>query len=61
MKRTGDNIAADGKKSSLDLHGEVRRQVLSRHGSDLYDELALKKIDDHNAEATMRTGGKVCG
>ena len=28
-------------------------------GSDLFDEISIKKIDDHNTEATMKMAGKV--
>lgn len=59
VKRTGEQIAADGKKSSLAYTAKFDGKYYPATGSDLYDELALKKIDEYNAEATMRKGGRV--
>ncbi len=58
VKRSGDIISADGKKSSPAYTAKFDGKYYPATGSDLYDELALKRIDDHNAEATMRKGGK---
>src|SRR5262245_43185409 len=59
VKRTGEQIAADGKKSSLSYTAKLDGKYYPATGSDLYDELSIKKIDDHNSEATMKRAGKV--
>ena len=59
VKRTGDTIAADGKKSSLTYTAKFDGKYYPATGGDLYDEISIKKIDDHNAEATMKRAGKI--
>ena len=59
VKRSGDTIAADGKKSSVAYTAKMDGKYYPATGSDLYDEISIKKIDDHNAEATMKRAGKV--
>ena len=58
VKRTGEQIAADGKKSSLTYTAKMDGKFYPVTGSDLYDEISIKKIDDHNTEAAMKRGGK---
>jgi len=58
VKRAGDIIAADGNKSSPAYTAKFDGKYYPATGSDLYDELSLKKIDDNNTEATLRRGGK---
>ena len=59
VKRTGEQIAADGKKSNLSYTAKMDGKFYPVTGSDLYDEISIKKIDDHNTEATMKRAGKV--
>jgi hypothetical protein len=59
VKRTGDSIAADGRKSSLSYTAKMDGKFYPVTGSDLYDEISIKKIDDHNTEATMKRAGKL--
>ena len=59
VKRTGEQIAADGKKSSLSYTAKMDGKFYPVTGSDLYDEISIKKIDDHNTEAAMKRAGKV--
>jgi hypothetical protein len=58
VKRTGEQIAADGKKSSLSYTAKMDGKFYPVTGTDLYDEISIKKIDDHNTEAAMTRGGK---
>ena len=58
VKRTGEQIAADGKKSSLSYTAKMDGKFYPVTGTDLYDEISIKKIDDHNTEAAMKRGGK---
>jgi hypothetical protein len=59
VKRTGEQIAADGKKSSFSYTAKMDGKFYPVTGSDLFDEISIKKIDDHNTEATMKKAGKV--
>jgi len=58
VKRTGEQVAADGKKSSLSYTAKMDGKFYPVTGADLYDEISIKKIDDHNTEAAMKRGGK---
>ena len=58
VKRTGEQIAADGKKSSLSYTAKMDGKFYPVTGTDLYDEISIKKIDDHNTEAAMKRAGK---
>lgn len=59
VKRTGEQIAADGKKSSLSYTAKMDGKFYPVTGSELYDEISIKKINDHNTEATMKRAGKL--
>ena len=59
VKRTGEQVAADGKKSSLSYTAKMDGKFYPVAGSDLYDEISIEKIDDHNTEASMKRAGKV--
>ena len=59
VKRTGESISADGKKTSLTYTAKPDGKYYPATGGDLYDELAIKKVDDYNSEATMKRAGKV--
>ena len=59
VKRTGEQVAADGKKSSLSYTAKMDGKFYPVTGTDLYDEISIKKIDDHNTEASMKRAGKV--
>lgn len=59
VKRTGEQIAADGKKSSFSYTAKMDGKFYPVTGSDLFDEISIKKIDDHNTEATLKKAGKV--
>jgi len=59
VKRTGEQIAADGKKSSLSYTAKMDGKFYPVTGTDLYDEISIKKLDDSNTEATMKRAGKV--
>ena len=59
VKRTGEQIAADGKKSSLTYTAKMDGKFYPVTGADLYDEISIKKIDDHTPRPTMKREGKV--
>jgi len=58
-KRSGDSIEADGKKVSVEYTAKYDGKDYPVTGSPLFDSIAVKKINDHTAEATMKKGGKV--
>ena len=57
-KRSGDTIDADGKKISIEYTAKYDGKDYPVTGSPLFDSIAVKKINDHTAEATMKKGGK---
>jgi hypothetical protein len=58
-KRTGESIAADGKKTSFEYTAKYDGKDYPIKGSENFDAIAVKRIDDHNAEATLKKAGKV--
>jgi hypothetical protein len=58
-KRTGETIEADGTKSAFEYTANYDGKDYPVTGSLLFDAIALKRIDDNNAEATLKKGGKV--
>ena len=58
-KRSGDTIDADGKKTSIEYTAKYDGKDYPVTGTELFDSIAVKKINDHTAEATMKKGGKV--
>ena len=58
-KRTGETIAADGKKTSVEYTAKYDGKDYPVTGSDLFDSIAVKSINDHTAEASLKKGGKV--
>jgi hypothetical protein len=57
-KRSGDSIGADGKTTSMEYTAKYDGKDYPVSGSPLFDSIAVKKINDHTAEATMKKGGK---
>ena len=58
-KRTGESVAADGKKTSFEYTAKYDGKDYPIKGSENFDAIAVKRIDDHNAEATLKKAGKV--
>ena len=58
-KRTGESIAADGKKTSFEYTAKYDGKDHPIKGSENFDAIAVKRIDDQNAEATLKKAGKV--
>ena len=58
-KRTGENIEADGKKTGFEYTAKYDGKDYPVTGSEIFDSIALKRIDDNTAEATLKKGGKV--
>jgi hypothetical protein len=58
-KRTGETIEADGKKTAFEYTAKYDGKDYPVTGSELFDTITIKRIDDHTAEATLKKGGKV--
>lgn len=59
IKRTGESIEADGKTTSFGYTAKYDGKDYPVTGSSLFDSIAVKSINDHTAEATLKKGGKV--
>jgi hypothetical protein len=53
-KRTGESIAADGKKTSFEYTAKYDGKDYPVKGSENFDAISVKRIDDHNTEATLK-------
>jgi hypothetical protein len=58
-KRTGETVEADGKKTAFEYTAKYDGKDYPVTGTGLFDSIAIKRIDDHTAEATLKKGGKV--
>ncbi len=58
IKRTGETIGADGKTTSMEYTAKYDGKDYPVMGSPLFDSIAVKKVNDHTTEATMKKGGK---
>jgi ABC-type transport system substrate-binding protein len=59
VKRTGESIDADGNKTSFEYTAKYDGKDYPVSGSELYDAIALKRLDDHTVESTLKKSGKV--
>jgi len=58
IKRTGESVDADGKTASFEYTAKFDGKDYPVTGSDLYDAITLKRINDQTAEATLKKSGK---
>src|SRR5579872_3503323 len=54
IKRTGESVDADGKATSFTYTAKYDGKDYPVSGSDLYDTIAPKRINDHTVEATLK-------
>ncbi|MFN8006889.1 MAG: hypothetical protein U0V70_07690 [Terriglobia bacterium] len=59
IKRTGETIEADGKKTSFTYTAKYDGKDYPVTGSPLFDSIAVKSVNEHTAEATLKKAGKV--
>ena len=59
IKRTGESVDAEGKTTSFEYTAKYDGNDYPVTGSDLYDTIAVKRINDQTAEATLKKSGKV--
>jgi hypothetical protein len=59
IKRTGESIDAEGNKTSFEYTAQYDGKDYPVTGSDAFDAIALKRINDRTTEATLKKGGKI--
>jgi hypothetical protein len=59
IKRMGESIDADGNKTSFEYTAKYDGKDYPVSGSDRYDAIALKRLNDHTVESTLKKSGKV--
>jgi hypothetical protein len=59
VKRTGESTDAEGKKTSYTWTAKYDGKDYPVTGSDRYDAVSLKRIDDHSSEIALKKSGKV--
>ena len=59
IKRTGESVDAEGKTTSFEYTAKYDGKDYPVTGSDLYDTITLKRINDHTTEANLKKSGKV--
>ncbi len=59
IKRTGESIDAEGNKTSFEYTAKYDGKDYPVTGSDRFDGISLKRINDRTAEATLKKGGKM--
>jgi hypothetical protein len=58
IRRSGETIAADGSKTSFEYTAKYDGKEYPVKGSDLFDTIVLKRVNDRTVEATLKKSGK---
>jgi hypothetical protein len=59
IKRTGESVDAEGKTTSFMYTAKYDGKEYPVSGSDDFDTIVLKRINDNTTEATLKKSGKV--
>jgi hypothetical protein len=59
IKRTGESVDAEGKTTSFTYTAKYDGKEYPVSGSDDFDTIVLKRINDNTTEATLKNSGKV--
>ena len=59
LKRTGETIDAEGKKTSFEYTAKYDGKDYPVTGSDVFDTISIKRINDHTVASTLKKAGKV--
>jgi hypothetical protein len=59
IKRTGESVDAEGKTTSFSYTAKYDGKDYPVSGSETFDAIALKRINDHTSQATLKKSGKV--
>src|SRR6266568_7056319 len=57
IKRTGESVDADGKTTSFTYTAKYDGKDYPVSGTDLYDTITPKRVNDHTVEATLKKSG----
>jgi len=58
IRRTGESITADGTKTSFEYSAKYDGKDYPVKGSDVFNAISMKRVNDHTAEATLKKDGK---
>ena len=59
IRRTGTAIDPNGKATSFEYTAKLDGADYPVKGSETFDAIAIKKVNDNSAQATLKKGGKV--
>lgn len=59
IKRTGESVDGEGKTTSFEYIAKFGGKGYAVTGTDLYDTITMKRINDRTAEVTLKKSGKV--
>ena len=59
IKRKGESLDAEGKATSFEYTAKYDGKEYPVTGSDLYDTITIKRINDQTAESNLKRSGKV--
>jgi hypothetical protein len=59
IKRTGESVDAEGKTTSFSYTAKYDGKDYPVTGSETFDAIALKRMNDHTLQATLKKSGKV--
>src|SRR5262249_452377 len=59
IKRTGENVLPDGTKTSFEYTAKYDGKDYPATGSETYDAVTLKRVNDHTVQITLKKSGKV--
>jgi hypothetical protein len=59
IKRTGESVDAEGKATSFSYTAKYDGKEYPVTGSDLYDMISIKRINEHTYEGTLKKAGQV--
>jgi hypothetical protein len=58
IRRTGESITAEGTKTSFEYSAKYDGKDYPVTGSEAFNAIAMKRVNDHTAEATLKKDGK---
>lgn len=59
IRRTGESIDAQGQRNSFEYTAQYDGKEYPVTGSENFDSIMIKRVNDRTSEATLKKGGKV--
>ena len=59
IKRSGETVLPDGSKTSFEYTAKDDGKDYPVTGSDVYDAIALKRVNDHTVESTLKKSARL--